>query len=384
MVPLSITLDAGKGVTVLSNVFIDQYMRDANDAQIKIYLYILRMVGAHLPTNISEIADKFNHTEKDVIRALKHWESVHLISLSYDENNEINGITIRDLTKNENTVVKTAPLQDSEKDDIPMISMDYRSEKENYSLEDIKKLQSNPEVSLLLNVAAQYFGRPLSPTEIRSILFIYDRLDFSLELTDFLIEYCLDKNKKSIHYIEQVAINWYEAGIKTVAAAKDFVKDTKADKTAYTIMKYLGKSSDPTLQELEYIRKWLNVYCFSLSIIEEACSRTVLATDKNRFQYAESILKSWKQKNVKDKNDIAKLDSAFESNRYGKNDFDDKAKSSIANSSNKAIKNNYINNSGNKDYNNSFNNSFNNIEEQEYDFEALENASKRKAFASNN
>lgn len=377
MVPLSITLDTGRGVTVLSNVFIDQYMRDANDAQIKIYLYLLRMVGANLPTNVSEIADKFNHTEKDVVRALKYWENVHLISLNYDENNEISGVVLRDLTKTDTGVVKTAPTQDAQKEDITMISMDYTREKENYSLDDIKKLQSNPEVTLLLNISAQYFGRPLSPTEIRSILFIYDRLAFSLELTDFLIEYCLDKGKKSIHYIDQVAINWYEAGIKTAAAAKEFTKDIKADRTAYNIMKFLGKSSEPSLQELEYIRKWTKTYSFSMPIIEEACSRTVLATDKNRFQYADSILKSWSSKNVKSKSDIAALDAAFEAAKSTSQSDGDAKADNFSNSSN----NNYGSNnsfSGNNYSKSNKSGNFNKIEEQTYDFEALEKAGLKK------
>lgn len=363
MVPLSITLDTNRGVTVLSNVFVDQYMRDANDAQIKIYLYLLRMVGANLPTNISEIADKFNHTEKDVIRALKYWENAHLVTLSYDENNNISGITLRDLTKNDTAVVKTSPVNDIQTEDIPMISMDYTSEKENYSLEDIQKLQTNPEVSLLLNIASQYFGRPLSPTEIRSILFIYDRLAFSLELTDFLIEYCIDKGKKSIHYIDQVAINWYEEGIKTVSEAKEATKDKKADKNAYSIMKYLGKSSEPTFQELEYIRKWTTTYGFSLSIIEEACSRTVLKTDKNRFQYADSILRSWVQKEVKTKDDIARLDKAFESQKvtFSQSNINDSQKSSAKSASKKSV--------------------FCAIEQNDYDFDELEKAAYRRSVA---
>ena len=47
---------------------------DANDAQLKIYLYLLRVTGAGLTTSISDMADQFNHTEKDVVRALKYWE----------------------------------------------------------------------------------------------------------------------------------------------------------------------------------------------------------------------------------------------------------------------------------------------------------------------
>ena len=60
--------------TVVSNCFIDEYMKDANDAQLKVYLYLIRMLNANQSISVSGIADKFNHTEKDVMRALKYWE----------------------------------------------------------------------------------------------------------------------------------------------------------------------------------------------------------------------------------------------------------------------------------------------------------------------
>lgn len=70
--------------TIVSNRFIDEYMAEANDAQLKIYLYLLRMMNAGRTFSISGIADAFNHTEKDVMRALKYWEKCKVLSLEYD------------------------------------------------------------------------------------------------------------------------------------------------------------------------------------------------------------------------------------------------------------------------------------------------------------
>ena len=69
-------------------------------------------------------------------------------------------------------------------------------------------------------------------------------------------------------------------------------------------MNALGKSSSPTAKEMEIINRWMKIYDFSMDIIFEACERTVLATDKHRFEYAEGILSSWKQENVHHKADI--------------------------------------------------------------------------------
>ena len=80
-------------------------------------------------------------------------------------------------------------------------------------------------------------------------------------------------------------------------------------------MKALGKSSTPTKAEADYATKWIREYGFTTDIIMEACQRTVLATDKHRFEYADSILTSWHQKNVHHKADIKLLDEAYTGNR---------------------------------------------------------------------
>lgn len=78
---------------MVSNLFIDEYMKSANDAQIKVYLYLLRMMGTHRAASVSDMADQFNHTEKDVVRSLCYWEKKGLLNLDYDSRNTI--ISIR-------------------------------------------------------------------------------------------------------------------------------------------------------------------------------------------------------------------------------------------------------------------------------------------------
>ena len=55
--------------TTISNLFIDEYMKDANDAQLKIYLYLLRMMSAHLTTSVSDLADSLTKRKKTSFRA---------------------------------------------------------------------------------------------------------------------------------------------------------------------------------------------------------------------------------------------------------------------------------------------------------------------------
>ena len=95
----SLTVSQGShaGMTMLSNRFIDEYMEEANDAQMKVYLYLLRCAGTDLPTGISAIADHFNYTEKDICRALQYWDKKDVISLLYDDTQKLVGIRLENL-----------------------------------------------------------------------------------------------------------------------------------------------------------------------------------------------------------------------------------------------------------------------------------------------
>lgn len=55
------------------------------------------MLNANLPTSVSDMADKFNHTEKDIMRALLYWESKNLLALDFDSNKNLVGISLKDL-----------------------------------------------------------------------------------------------------------------------------------------------------------------------------------------------------------------------------------------------------------------------------------------------
>ena len=191
-------------VTVVSNLFIDEYMKDANDAQLKIYLYLLRVMSAGGSTSVSDIADQFNHTEKDVIRALRYWEKKNLLALEYDNAKNLSGIQLLDIARRPgNDAVLLAPL-------VPLPSkQEAASEKPafskpSYSLDDLKEFKNNEETSQILFVAEQYIGKPLSPSEIKTILFFTDKLNFSEDMIDYLIQYCVGKGKKDFRYIEKV------------------------------------------------------------------------------------------------------------------------------------------------------------------------------------
>ncbi len=373
---LTLYKESDEGNTIVSNCFIDHYLADANDAQIKVYLYLLRTLGSKQATSISAIADKFNHTEKDVRRALSYWEQQGLLSLDRDASGNLTGIRLRTPRVRTQVTEDTAPFAPfvtlmpamphktvsvtdrsvadgsvvveasaSVSSTVSQTSSSHVEEpaasyiKPDYTLDDIKAFKESDRTSELLFIAEQYLKKTLSANDIRSILFLTDTLHFSDDLIDYLLQYCVQRGKKDFRYIEKVAISWAEAGITTPHEACTYA--SRYDRNVYTIMNALGKGSTPTSTEVDFMKRWSDEWGFSMDIILEACERTVLATDKHRFEYADKILSSWKKNDVHHKADIDKIDSSYRKTKKT------------------AEKNNYSN-------------MFTQFEQHDYDFEALE------------
>ncbi|MDR2043816.1 MAG: DnaD domain protein [Clostridium sp.] len=313
MAHLQLYRDNDADSTVIPNCFIDEYMGDANDAQLKVYLYLLRMLGANRLTGVSDIADRFNHTEKEVLRALKYWEKKSLLSLDFDADRILTGIHLRALSCPEEK--KAAPqtvlpdLVSLPQPELPKA----RFRKPAYSPDQLREFQERQDTAQLLFIAESYMSRPLTPAEIQTILFFTDVLRFSDDLIDYLLQYCVDRQKKDFKYIEKVAVSWAEEGISTPRQAQKHAG--RYDKNIYAIMNELGKTGVPTVKEMEYITRWTKDYGFGSDVILEACQRTVLATDKHRFEYTEGILSNWKKENVHDKADILRMDERYRQKR---------------------------------------------------------------------
>lgn len=305
-------------VTILSNTFIDQYMPEANGEFVKVYIYLLRALSsAPVSFSLEQMADRLLCTERDILRALKYWAKQQLLVLDFTDGNKLCGISLL------NPVSLSAPAQQeiSGTAEIHTANAETSASKvphpEPLTPDRVSELKQNEDVIQLLYVAEQYLGKTLSPTEIQKILFFYDGLGMSADLIDYLIEYCVGHNHKSIRYIEKVALAWAEEGITSVDEAKQ--SGSRYNKDYFSILKALGISNrNPVDTEITLMDTWLKTYGFSLEIIQEACSRTVLQTGQASFQYTDKILEGWKKKNVHTIDDIRTLDTEHKKRRQEK------------------------------------------------------------------
>ncbi|MBQ1312713.1 MAG: DnaD domain protein [Blautia sp.] len=299
--------------TMVPNWFIDQYVPKANGEFVKVYLTLLRLVsGKETAFDLSRLADFLLCTERDVVRAVKYWEKEGLLSLSFASDKSLESISFCH-TRDE--AVSPAAVREEEPVDFDLVtdsasdSPEKRKENRPSSLtpERVEQLKADEGITQLLFIAEQYMKKTLSSSEMRKILSFYEELGMSVDLIEYLIEYCVSHNHRSMRYMETVAAAWAKDGITSVQMAKESVSAYRKD--YYTILKAMGvKGRDPVNEEIVFMDRWMNEFGFDLPIIQEACSRTILKLGQPSFQYTEGILSDWKNRGVHYQKDIDVLD----------------------------------------------------------------------------
>ena len=317
MAKITLHNDRDISTTSVSNQFIDHYMTAANGEYVKIYLYLLRcMSSSECSFSLSAAADKFEHTEKDIQRALRYWEKMNLLRLEYDADKKLSGICFLDSQMKEESA-----FSDNRKD--VQLGMEFSSAASNqrkqtfapderqYTAEELLAFQEKDNIRELLFVTEHYLKRPLTPTDINTILFWYEELHFPVELIEYLVEYCLGKGHISLRYMNSVALAWKEAGITTVEQAKR--ASSAFSKLHFAVMRALGISGRNLIStEIACIDKWAQTYGFTEDIITEACRRTITNTHQPSIEYTDRILENWHRRNVRKLSDIAQADSDYQ------------------------------------------------------------------------
>jgi len=357
---------------------------------VKIYIYLLKCVSENKSElSISRIADVFNNTEKDVVRALKYWQKKGVLKLTFDEDNALTSLRLVSLTEMEDHPVSPQPekvtvsITDAPVPGAPGINVKHERparpepvipeamkleetpdpeqkeelpQRKEYSGDQIRSFSEKEDIRQLFFVIQKYLGRPLTGQDTNTVLYLYDSLQFPAELIEYLFEYCVSKDKKSIRYIEKTALGWAESGIRTVKAAKTLSGIYSDD--CYRVMSAFGLSGrNPTRSESDYVSRWMLSYGFDMPIILKACTKTMDQIHQPSFEYTDSILKNWKVKGVSSLEDIKRLDEAFE--------LSARRKSAAA--------------AGTEKGSAAQNSRFNNFQQRTYDYQELKNKLRQKS-----
>ncbi|MDL2234994.1 DnaD domain protein [Christensenellaceae bacterium OttesenSCG-928-L17] len=248
--------------TPVDNLFLLEYMPRANHTQLRVYLFGLMQCRYPGFAELS-IADELACSAQDVVDAFAYWQREGLVR-----------------------ILSVEPL------DIEYIAPAQRVAQ--------PVLSPGRHHSLVQAVQALFAPRALKPAELRRI---YDWVEvFGLESGAVmeLVSYCLNRKgaNVSITYLDAVARNWANEGVRTAQDAIDHAAAYEARTGGVSlVLQQMGLTRSPTKNELEIYKKWTDEWRFSREAILAACP-ALLSADRPNFAYLDGVLNRLHQEGV--------------------------------------------------------------------------------------
>ena len=343
-----VSSDNLNGVTIVPNRFIDEFMIDADESQLKVYLYLLRFLYTPgVDIAFESVAEALDLTKAKVKKALRYWQGMGILRFSENHAGEIDRIYMEPVTsagvkaseeKNpvtenavaedivtEDTLTEAALTETEEGSELKPVKANVEEFKapkkkniifyDKYTPEQMNEFAADEEFkSIIYDIEAKYYmPGTIKNDDILLLIGIYDSLGFSKEMIAHLYSYCnnlMDEDRSNsafANYVKKVAISWAEKGIKTPEEQQRM--EQQNGKLYGEIIKALGlrRNNLPALQN-EAINKWIYEYQFPGDIILTACNKAIEAEVRQPFGYAKKILEDWHMNDVKSLKDVEKLE----------------------------------------------------------------------------
>lgn len=226
--------------------------------------------------------------EDEVRESLSFWRGTGVIEAtdgkeSHEEAKAEAVVSAPDQKEAEKVVAPQKKLRGA--DELPKYTSDQ--------LADI--LEERQETAALIDECQRIMGKVFNLKEINVLMGLVDYLQLDCEYIMMLLTYCVSIGKKTLHYAEKTAFDFYDQGITTGEMLAEELRRREASAGAEGKIRALFGIGERafTTKEKKFISAWINDMGYSIEIIEKAYEVTADATGKGSFAYANSILERW-------------------------------------------------------------------------------------------
>ncbi len=267
------------GITPIENIFINHYLPKAPGDFVKVYLLGLKFCFNNTGSISNEvIAKTLDLLESDVVKAWNYWEKQGIVNIEKQGqgDNTIFFLNIKEVVLNKSSLLQ--------------------SEQPKNTAEKLVESRKDNRIKEMHEIIEKMYGRPLSSIEMTLYQRWMSEYSFTPEVIILMLEDCFNRGRKESAYIKQVALNWYNSGVKTSEDAEKYmiIHREKWEKY-FKVMSFLGFKRPPTQKEEELMDKWFAKFKLDLEIILEACAKTTAISQPN-FRYIDKIISDWHSK----------------------------------------------------------------------------------------
>ena len=278
------------------------------DIKILLALACEPLARVDLTAAMAKIGAELSLTERELDAALSFWRGTGLVSLD-EETTAVAG-AVTDAPASE----KPQPLVIADKG-LPAYSGSELSE----------VLERRGELAALIDECQRVFGKIFNTKEVAVIAGLLDYLGLDGEYILLLLTHCLRMEKKSLRYVEKMAISLHDEGIHDARILEERLHriEVMAGATG-KIRSMFGISSRAlTAKEKAMIENWLCTMQYSDAILQKAYEITVDSIGKSSLPYANTILERWYAEGYRTIEDIdAAIADYNRKKNEGKGSFD--------------------------------------------------------------
>lgn len=271
----------------------------ASGKAVKLLLYILKNKGSE--ETLAEMGKAVGITEEDAEDAISYWRQVGVI---LDEN-----------AAHHKTALPTAavpkiasPVKQFE--DTPAPRAREKSSKMISPSEISERLESSEDIRFLFSAAEATFGKVLTYTEQRTIIWIHDYYGTAPDMLLMIMDFAVSQNKASISFIEKIASQWHENSIVThEQAEREILRMQNYYSLAGQVSARLELNRTLTPTEQKFIKEW-SAKGINIELILYAYEKTVDNIGKVKFSYMNTILNDWQSKGIFTPADVKKYEAS--------------------------------------------------------------------------
>ena len=232
------------------------------------------------------IAEVLGCGEQEVNDSLSFWNDIGVVAMDIEES--------KPAPQKETEAPKDAPKTEIPKrtkvSDIPQ----YTSDELNSLLE------KHVGACDLIDESQQILGKIFNTGEVKILMGLIDYLGLEHEYIILLMHYCAEIDKRSMRYLEKVAISCLDDGITDPEDLQEELHRREEKKSVEgKIRSLFGIGSRSfTKKEKACVTAWRESYGYDIGIITKAYEITVNSTGKASIPYANAIIEKWYSENL--------------------------------------------------------------------------------------
>ncbi len=277
---------SGQAFTPVPTVFLKNYMCEAPDEYVKIYLYALCLANGGEQIDMVELETHLHMPSSMIETGFTYWERLGFFRRKTSGRADTYEIL---------TEPSLAPVEAPEKD-----GKVYAYEGYNNMLNTILK-------------------RTLSAGELQRIYDFTDVFGLPQDVVITMVEYCVATRGGTVNvaYLDKVAQSWAEEGIDTREKAQEKIEGYKATSSgARFVMKQMSVTGKaPGKTELDYYNKWTEKWGFTQESILFAMRGIEFSQQGQPFKYLDAILRNLYENGATSSRKINEFNTARQNRR---------------------------------------------------------------------